>query len=64
MPNFDTWWQTETGGIMIAPQTGAIPLKPGSATKPFYGIKPVLVDKSGKEIKLSLIHISEPTRPY
>ena len=42
-PIVDTWWQTETGGIMIAPQTGAIPLKPGSATKPFYGIKPVLV---------------------
>ena len=50
-PIVDTWWQTETGGIMISPQTGAIPLKPGSATKPFYGIKPVLVDKSGKEIK-------------
>ncbi len=50
-PIVDTWWQTETGGIMIAPQTGAIPLKPGSATKPFYGIKPVLVDKNGKEIK-------------
>ncbi len=50
-PIVDTWWQTETGGIMIAPQTGAIPLKPGSATKPFYGIKPVLVDKNGNEIK-------------
>ena len=50
-PIVDTWWQTETGGIMIAPQTGAIALKPGSATKPFYGIKPVLVDKNGKEIK-------------
>ena len=50
-PIVDTWWQTETGGIMIAPQTGAIDLKPGSATKPFYGIKPVLVDKQGKEIK-------------
>ena len=36
---------------MIAPQTGAIPLKPGSATKPFYGIKPSLVDKDGKEFK-------------
>ena len=36
---------------MIAPQTGAIPLKPGSATKPFYGIKPVLVDKNGKVLK-------------
>ena len=50
-PIVDTWWQTETGGIMIAPQTGAIDLKPGSATKPFYGIKPVLVDKKGREIK-------------
>ncbi len=50
-PIVDTWWQTETGGIMIAPQTGAIDLKPGSATKPFYGIKPVLVDKKGLEIK-------------
>ena len=50
-PIVDTWWQTETGGIMIAPQTGAINLKPGSATKPFYGIKPVLVDKNGNEIK-------------
>jgi acetyl-CoA synthetase len=50
-PIVDTWWQTETGGIMIAPQTGAIPLKPGSATKPFYGIKPVLLDKNGQEIK-------------
>ena len=50
-PIVDTWWQTETGGIMIAPQTGAMALKPGSATKPFYGIKPVLVDQKGKEIK-------------
>ena len=50
-PIVDTWWQTETGGIMISPQTGAMNLKPGSATKPFYGIKPVLVDKKGKEIK-------------
>jgi acetyl-CoA synthetase len=50
-PIVDTWWQTETGGIMIAPQTGAIDLKPGSATKPFYGIKPALVDKKGVEIK-------------
>jgi acetyl-CoA synthetase len=50
-PIVDTWWQTETGGIMIAPQTGAIDLKPGSATKPFYGIKPVIVDKKGIEVK-------------
>ena len=50
-PIVDTWWQTETGGILIAPQTGAIPLKPGSATKPFYGIKPAILDKEGNEIK-------------
>jgi len=47
----DTWWQTETGGILISPQTGAIDLKPGSATKPFYGIKPVIVDKDGNVLK-------------
>jgi len=46
-PIVDTWWQTETGGILIAPQTGAMELKPGSATKPFYGIKPSIVDKNG-----------------
>jgi len=50
-PIVDTWWQTETGGIMISPQPGAIDLKPGSATKPFYGIKPVIVDQQGKTLK-------------
>jgi acetyl-CoA synthetase len=50
-PIVDTWWQTETGGILIAPQPGAIDLKPGSATKPFYGIKPELLDEKGKIIK-------------
>ena len=50
-PIVDTWWQTETGGILIAPQPGATDLKPGSATKPFYGIKPILVDEAGKTIK-------------
>ena len=50
-PIVDTWWQTETGGILISPQTGALDLKPGSATKPFYGIKPVIVDKDGKTLK-------------
>ena len=50
-PIVDTWWQTETGGILISPQPGAINLKPGSATKPFYGIKPVVVDESGKILK-------------
>jgi len=50
-PIVDTWWQTETGGILISPQPGAIDLKPGSATKPFYGIKPVIVDENGKTLK-------------
>ncbi|NCU51275.1 MAG: acetate--CoA ligase, partial [Candidatus Fonsibacter ubiquis] len=50
-PIVDTWWQTETGGILIAPQPGAIDLKPGSATKPFYGIKPSVVDEKGVELK-------------
>ncbi len=50
-PIVDTWWQTETGGILISPQPGAINLKPGSATKPFYGIKPVIVDEKGKTLK-------------
>ncbi len=50
-PIVDTWWQTETGGILIAPQPGAINLKPGSATLPFYGIKPVIVDEKGKILK-------------
>ena len=50
-PIVDTWWQTETGGILISPQTGAINLKPGSATKPFYGIKPVIVNEKGNILK-------------
>jgi len=50
-PIVDTWWQTETGGILISAQPGAIDLKPGSVTKPFYGIKPVIVDESGKVLK-------------
>ena len=50
-PIVDTWWQTETGGILISPQPGAIDLKPGSATKPFYGIKPVIVDEKGNSLK-------------
>jgi acetyl-CoA synthetase len=44
----DTWWQTETGGHMITPLPGAIALKPGSATLPFFGVKPVIVDAEGK----------------
>jgi acetyl-CoA synthetase len=50
-PIVDTWWQTETGGMMITPLPGAIPTKPGSATKPFFGVQPVIVDTEGKELK-------------
>ena len=50
-PIVDTWWQTETGGIMITPLPGATPTKPGSATLPFFGILPELLDDSGKPVK-------------
>ncbi|HEX5507876.1 MAG TPA: acetate--CoA ligase, partial [Pseudolabrys sp.] len=49
-PIVDTWWQTETGGIMITPLPGATKLKPGSATRPFFGIKPEIVDADGKPL--------------
>jgi acetyl-CoA synthetase len=49
-PIVDTWWQTETGGILITPLPGAIAQKPGSATKPFFSVKPVIVDGDGKEL--------------
>ena len=47
-PIVDTWWQTETGGILITPLPGAIAQKPGSATKPFFGVKPEILDAEGK----------------
>jgi acetyl-CoA synthetase len=50
-PIVDTWWQTETGGILITPIPGATPLKPGSATHPFFGVEPLLVDNDGKRIE-------------
>ena len=50
-PIVDTWWQTETGGILITPLPGAIDLKPGSATKPFFGISPALVDNEGNKLE-------------
>ncbi len=50
-PIVDTWWQTETGGILISPLPAATDLKPGSASKPLFGIEPILVDNEGKEIK-------------
>ncbi len=50
-PIVDTWWQTETGGIMISPLPGAIAQKPGSATKPFFGVAPELVDAEGQVLE-------------
>ena len=49
-PIVDTWWQTETGGILITPLAGAVDLKPGSATLPFYGVRPALVDANGEQL--------------
>ncbi|HIB04311.1 MAG TPA: acetate--CoA ligase [Candidatus Marinimicrobia bacterium] len=50
-PIVDTWWQTETGGILITPLPGATPTKPGSATFPFFGVEPVLMTEDGQEIE-------------
>ena len=50
-PIVDTWWQTETGSVLITPLPGAIDLKPGSATRPFFGVQPVLVDTDGNELE-------------
>jgi acetyl-CoA synthetase len=50
-PIVDTWWQTETGGILITPIPGATPLKPGSTTRPFFGVEPVIIDNDGHEVK-------------
>ncbi|WP_144393089.1 acetate--CoA ligase [Pleionea sediminis] len=50
-PIVDTWWQTETGGILLTPLPGATDLKPGSATRPFFGIKPAILDSEGKELE-------------
>ncbi|MGB0637629.1 MAG: acetate--CoA ligase [Gammaproteobacteria bacterium] len=50
-PIVDTWWQTETGGILITPLPGAVALKPGSATVPFFGVEPALVDDTGVELE-------------
>ena len=57
-PIVDTWWQTETGGILMTPLPGATPLKPGSATLPFFGIEPVVLDEEGNEVE------GNPARGY
>ncbi len=62
-PIVDTWWQTETGGILITPLPGATPTKPGSATFPFFGVKPVVLNDQGKEVDgevTGVLAIKEP----
>lgn len=59
-PIVDTWWQTETGGIMIAPQPGAIPTRPGSATLPFYGVDAAILDEEGNDAQSGYLAIRKP----
>jgi acetyl-CoA synthetase len=59
-PIVDTWWQTETGGILITPLPGATPTKPGSATLPFFGIEPAVLDASGNEVPAGYLAIKRP----
>jgi acetyl-CoA synthetase len=63
-PIVDTWWQTETGGILITPLPGAIPLKPGSATRPFFGVCPALVDAEGQFLEGATDGNLVITRPW
>jgi len=63
-PIVDTWWQTETGGIMITPLPGSHPLKPGSATLPYFGVKPMLVDDQGTELTGAASGILTLTGPW
>ena len=63
-PIVDTWWQTETGGILITPLPGATPLKPGSATRPFFGVTPALVDAEGQFLEGATDGNLVITRPW
>jgi len=63
-PIVDTWWQTETGGILISALPGAIPLKPGSATKPFFGISPAIFDEQGKPVEKNKMGRLVITKPW
>ena len=56
-PIVDTWWQTETGGILITPLPGATKLKPGSATQPFFGVQPAIVDGEGNLLEIGRAHV-------
>lgn len=59
-PIVDTWWQTETGGILITPLPGCTPTKPGSATLPFFGIDATVVSEEGKEVEAGILTINKP----
>lgn len=59
-PIVDTWWQTETGGILLTPLPGVTPTKPGSATLPFFGIEPAILDMNGNESSTGLLAIKRP----
>ncbi|MBN1288930.1 MAG: acetate--CoA ligase [Actinobacteria bacterium] len=63
-PVLDTWWQTETGGILIAPLAGAIPMKPGSASMPFFGVKPVVLRQDGTEAETNESGFLCITKPW
>jgi acetyl-CoA synthetase len=63
-PIVDTWWQTETGGILITPLPGAIDLKPGSASLPFFGVKPAIVDQDGQVLEGEAEGILVLTHPW
>ncbi|MBT6274825.1 MAG: acetate--CoA ligase [Chromatiales bacterium] len=63
-PIVDTWWQTETGGHLITPLPGATPLKPGSATRPFFGIVPAIVDENGNQLDGAVSGNLVLTRPW
>jgi acetyl-CoA synthetase len=59
-PIVDTWWQTETGGVLLSPLPGVTPTKPGSATLPFFGIDPAVLDPRGNEVTAGLLAIRKP----
>jgi len=63
-PIVDTWWQTETGGHLITPLPGATPLKPGSATRPFFGVEPAILDTDGNKLDGEAQGILVITRPW
>ncbi len=59
-PIVDTWWQTETGGVLLSPLPGVTPTKPGSATLPFFGVDPAILNPAGEEVQTGLLSIRKP----